>query len=156
VRGVDQGLIALIMPAALYVTPNGFQRGFRGGVQHWNLDDSALMGDEMNRISKAAGIAVAIVAAVGSGTGIAYASTGDDSGGDTPITGEALERASAAALEHTGGGTVVDSEVDNDEENYYEIEVELADGSITEVELSEDFSVLGTEQEGSDDTNDDD
>jgi uncharacterized membrane protein YkoI len=114
------------------------------------------MGDEMHRISKAVGIAVASVAAVGSGTGIALASTGDDSGGDTPITGEAFERASAAALEHTGGGTVVDSEIDNDQENYYEIEIELADGSITEVELSKDFSVLGTEREGSDDSNDDD
>lgn len=110
----------------------------------------------MNRISKAVGISVATVAVVGSGTGIALGSTGDDSGGDTPITGEALKRASAAALEHTGGGTVVDSEVDKDQENYYEVEVELADGSITEVELSEDFSVLGTEKEGSDDTNDDD
>ena len=50
----------------------------------------------------------------------------------------------------------MDSEVDNDEENYYEIEVEMADGSITEVELSEDFSVLGTEKEGSDDTNEND
>jgi uncharacterized membrane protein YkoI len=119
------------------------------------LNDSAL-GDEMNRISKAVGIAVAVVAAVGSGAGIALAATGDDSGGDTPITGEALERASAAALEHTGGGTVVDSEVDDDEESYYQVEVELADGSITEVELSEDFSVLGTEREGSDDANDSD
>jgi uncharacterized membrane protein YkoI len=110
----------------------------------------------MNRTSKALGIAVATVAAVGSGTGLALASTGEDSGDDTPITGQALERASAAALEHTGGGTVVDSEVDNDREGYYEVEVELADGSITEVELSEDFSVVGTEQEGSDDRNDDD
>jgi uncharacterized membrane protein YkoI len=109
----------------------------------------------MNRTSKAVGIAVATVAAVGSGTGIALAATGDDSGGDTPITGEALERASSAALEHTLGGTVVDSEIDNDQENYYEVEVELADGSITEVELSQDFSVVGTEQEGSADTNDD-
>jgi hypothetical protein len=116
----------------------------------------APLGDEMNRTTKAVGIAVATVAAVGAGTGIALAATGDDSGGDTPITGDALERASSVALEHTGGGTVVDSEIDNDAENYYEVEVEQADGSITEVELSEDFSVVGSELEGSDDQNDDD
>jgi uncharacterized membrane protein YkoI len=109
----------------------------------------------MDRTTKAVGTVVATVLAVGGGTGIALAATGDDSGGDAPITGEALEQATSAALEHTGGGTVVDSEIDNDQENYYEVEVQLAGGSITVVELSVDFSVVATEQEGSDDRNDD-
>ncbi len=108
----------------------------------------------MNRTSKAITFGVGTVVALGAGTGIAVATSGDDGSNDNDvsITGEALDRASEAALEHTGQGTVVDSEVDNDAENYYEVEVELDDGSITEVELSQQFEVLGTESdEGADD-----
>ena len=48
-----------------------------------------------------AGSAVAVVA-LGVGAGVAVAAGGNDN--ETPITGTALEQASAAALEHTGGG----------------------------------------------------
>lgn len=69
-------------------------------------------------------------------------------GADTPITDEAaLERASEAALswleqEHGLTGEVTDTEVD-DEESYYEIEVELADGRQVDVQLTEAFEVVG-------------
>ena len=43
-------------------------------------------------------------------------------GPDQPIGGSALDQASAAALQHTGGGQVTDTEV-GDEESYYEVEV---------------------------------
>ena len=69
----------------------------------------------------------------------------------TPITGEALAKASQAALAFTGGGTVTGTEV-GDEESLYEVEVTLADGSQVDVQLDEDFEVVGdkTEPPGAD------
>jgi uncharacterized membrane protein YkoI len=95
----------------------------------------------MKRSRKWAVAAVA-VAALGVGGGIAAAAGGDDS--EPPITGAALERASTAALEHTGGGRVTDTEV-GDEESYYEVEVTLDDGTQVDVQLDEDFNVVGSE-----------
>ncbi len=45
-----------------------------------------------------------VVAAAAIGGGVAIAAGGDDDATDTPITGAALQKASAAALAHTGGG----------------------------------------------------
>ncbi len=84
---------------------------------------------------------LAAVAAAGAGVGVATASGGDS---DQPITGDALDAASAAALAHTGGGTVTETEV-GDEESFYEVEVTLADGSQVDVQLDESFAVVGTE-----------
>jgi hypothetical protein len=79
------------------------------------------------------------------GAGIAVGvAGGDDDGTEAPITGTALERASSAALEHTGGGDVTDTEV-GDEEGYYEVEVTLEDGRRVDVHLDENFTVVGDE-----------
>ena len=86
----------------------------------------------------AAGIAVGVAAI---GGGVAVAAGGDD--GDEPITGAALQKASAAALAHTGGGRVTDTEV-GDEESLYEVEVTLANGSQVDVQLDEEFDVVGS------------
>ncbi len=56
----------------------------------------------------------------------------------------ALDRASAAALAHTGGGRVTGTEV-GDEESYYEVEVTRADGSQVDVQLDKGFNVVGAE-----------
>ncbi|MFE1437431.1 hypothetical protein [Streptomyces sp. NPDC058739] len=89
---------------------------------------------------------------IGGGTGIALAtSAGDDN--EKPITGPALEKASAAALAYTGGGEVTDSEA-GDEEGYYEVEVTLDNGKQTDVHLDQDFKVLGSETDGADEPND--
>ena len=84
----------------------------------------------------------------------AYAVAGgaDDDATDTPITGSALDQASAAALEHTGEGRVTETEV-GDEESYYEVEVTLDDGSQVDVQLDEQFNVVGGEadDDGSED-----
>jgi uncharacterized membrane protein YkoI len=93
-----------------------------------------------------AGVAAAAVAAL-TGGGVAVAATADDD--ERPITGAALERASAAALEHTGGGTVSDTEV-GDEESYYEVEVTRPDGSQVDVQLDRQFTVVGDEADDSD------
>jgi hypothetical protein len=76
----------------------------------------------------------------------------DDSGEgpDVPITGAALERASEAALEETGGGRVTGTEA-GDEESAYEVEVTLDDGHQVDVQLDEDFAVVGTEDDEEDD-----
>jgi uncharacterized membrane protein YkoI len=66
---------------------------------------------------------------------------------DVPITGPALERASAAALANTGGGHVTGTEV-GDEESYYEVEVTLDDGTQIDVQLDEQFNVVGSESDG--------
>lgn len=95
--------------------------------------------------------AVVVAALAGGAGGIAVASGGGDE--DTPITGAALERATAAALAHAGGGRVTDTEV-GDEESYYEVEVTRDDGTQVDVQLDEDFSVVGTEAD--DDTTEDD
>ena len=81
------------------------------------------------------------VAANGAGTGIAAATSGEDH--ERPITGEALTRASAAAIAHAGGGCVTGTEV-GDEEGYYEVEVTLSDGRQVDVHLGHDFNVLTT------------
>jgi uncharacterized membrane protein YkoI len=89
-------------------------------------------------------IAVAAVAvlAVG-GTTIAGAAGGDDDATDKAISGQALDRASSAALAETGGGEVTETEV-GDEEGAYEVEVTRADGSQVDVHLDKDFNVLGS------------
>jgi uncharacterized membrane protein YkoI len=97
----------------------------------------------INKLYAAAGaivlIAGVVVAAKATG---AVATDGDDS--EPAITGDALERASDAALAHTGGGRVTDTEV-GDEESYYEVEVTLDDGSQVDVQLDENFTVVGDE-----------
>lgn len=88
--------------------------------------------------------AVAVLAA--GGVAIAGATGGgdDDDASDTPISGSELRKASNAALEHTGGGRVTETEV-GDEESYYEVEVTRDDGSQVDVQLNRDFDVVGDE-----------
>jgi uncharacterized membrane protein YkoI len=94
-----------------------------------------------------------VVAAFGvTATGITMATAGSDDA-DTPISGDALPRASAAALAHTGGGRVTETEV-GDEESLYEVEVTLDDGSQVDVQLDEQFNVVGSS--GDDDSGADD
>lgn len=88
---------------------------------------------------------VAALALVAGGVGVAQA-TSDDDAGEQSITGSALERAEAAALEHTGGGSVTDTEV-GDEESRYEVEVTRDDGSQVDVQLDERFEVVGSESD---------
>ena len=89
-------------------------------------------------------IAAVAVLAVG-GTAIAGAAGGggDDDATDKAISGQALDRASSAALAETGDGKVTETEV-GDEEGAYEVEVTLADGSQLDVHLDKDFKVLSS------------
>jgi uncharacterized membrane protein YkoI len=87
-------------------------------------------------------VAAAAAVAAGTGAGIAAASGGGDDN-EAPISGDALDRASAAALAETGEGRVTETEV-GDEESYYEVEVTLDDGSQVDVQLDRDFNVVGS------------
>jgi hypothetical protein len=85
--------------------------------------------------------AAAVPAVANAGSG------GDGNEVDTPITGPDLERATTVALDHLGEGSVTETEV-GDEESYYEVEVTLSDGSQVDVQLDEQFNVVGTEDDG--------
>ena len=98
--------------------------------------------------------AAATVLIAAGGVTYAQARSSDDDGTDTPITGADLERASAAALQATGGGRVTGSEV-GDEESEYEVEVTLDDGTQVDVQLDGQFHVVSSgadvEESGADD-----
>ncbi len=99
----------------------------------------------MNKKTKLVIVGAAVAVGLGAaGVGIVSAATGDDDGDEVPITGDAYDRASAAALAHTGGGRVSETEV-GDEEGYYEVEVTLDDGTQVDVQLDEAFNVIGSE-----------
>jgi hypothetical protein len=100
---------------------------------------------------------VALVLALGAlsgGIAIAAGVGGDDK----PLTGADLDKATAAALKHTGGGTVVETEI-GDDGAAYGVEIRHADGSQVEVSLDANFNVIGgeadddgaNEQDGQDD-----
>jgi uncharacterized membrane protein YkoI len=85
---------------------------------------------------------VLVLGAVVAGVAIG-ASRGDD---DEPLTGSTLDRATAAALAHTGGGTVTETEI-GDDGAAYSVEVRKADGTQVEVNLDESFDVIGQESD---------
>ena len=89
----------------------------------------------------AGGALAAFVVLAASGMAVANGGTRDS---DTPLTGTALEKAEAAALAHTGGGTVIESEI-GDGSAAYGIEIRLDDGSTVEVNLDAEFKVIGSE-----------
>jgi uncharacterized membrane protein YkoI len=103
----------------------------------------------MSRRTKIMLVGAAVLALGAGGAGLAIAGD-DDDGTETAITGSALDRASAAALEETGGGTVSETEV-GDEESYYEVEVTRDDGSQVDVQLDRDFQVVGSESDSDED-----
>jgi uncharacterized membrane protein YkoI len=82
---------------------------------------------------------VVVIGALSAGFAIA-SGTGDDQ----PLTGSTLDKAKAAALAHTGGGTVVETEAGDDGATYG-VEIVLDDGSQVEVNLDEGFNVIGQE-----------
>lgn len=110
----------------------------------------------MNSRTKKGLIAAGVVAVLGAGGAAVAVGTdeaGDDDATQKSITGSALQKASDAALAHTGGGTVTETEV-GDEESYYEVEVTTDEGQV-DVQLDRNFNVVGGESD-SDSGGDDD
>jgi uncharacterized membrane protein YkoI len=85
---------------------------------------------------------VLAAAAIAGGTGIAVANGAGDN--DAPLEGPTLDEAVAAALEATGGGEVLETEV-GDEGSAYGVEIRLEDGSQVEVNLDSSFRVINQE-----------
>jgi hypothetical protein len=130
----------------------GSQVGFRlVRASWWQIDDER--SSPMRRRTKVLIAGTAAGALALGGTGWAMAGGADDDATDTPITGSALDHASAAALEHTGEGRVTETEV-GDEESYYEVEVTLDDGSQVDVQLDEQFNVVGDEADNESEADD--
>jgi uncharacterized membrane protein YkoI len=96
----------------------------------------------MKKILLVIAVVLAVAAVV---AGIAVGAGGNDD--KAPITGTALARASTAALAHTGGGRVTETET-QDEEGAYEVEITLPDGSQVNVHLDAGFNILGDEADG--------
>ena len=101
------------------------------------------------------GIAAAgTVAVLATGSAV-IAGTGDDDEDEPPISGDALQKAAAAALADTGEGRVTETEV-GDEDSMYEVEVTFDDGRQVDVQLDELFVVVSSEDDDESETDDDD
>lgn len=82
-----------------------------------------------------------IIGGVASGTAQQVV-TGDDQ----PLTGEIHDKVVAAALEHTGGGTVTETEL-GDDGAAYSVEILLENGRQVEVNLDQSYRVVGQEND---------
>lgn len=98
----------------------------------------------------AGALATGVVVAVAGG--VAASQTGDDQ----ELTGSTRDRAVAAALTTTGGGTVTETEM-GDDGAAYGVEVLLPDGRQVEVNLDRDMNVISQEpdDDGAGGTDDD-
>ena len=95
-------------------------------------------------------ITITTVAALAAGGTAIAAGARDDDATERPISGDALNKAKAAALADTPG-RVTGTEV-GDEESYYEVEVTRPDGSQADVQLDREFRVVSS---ATDDENED-
>ena len=95
-------------------------------------------------------ITITTVAALAAGGTAIAAGARDDDATERPISGDALEKAKAAALADTPG-RVTGTEA-GDEESYYEVEVTRPDGSQVDVQLDREFRVVSS---ATDDENED-
>lgn len=95
-----------------------------------------------------------VVALIGGGTGMALAGSNGESDDGGPLSGSTRDKAVAAALEATGGGTVSEAE-HADDGGTYSVEIVDDSGASTEVKLDDNFKVI---DQGADDdgTGDDD
>ena len=101
----------------------------------------------------AGGALVSTLIIAGVGTSIAQQAASQS---DQPLSGESYDKAVAAALEHTKGGTVTETET-GDSGATYAVEVLLQDGRQVEVNLDENYKVTGEEadDDGPEDDKDD-
>jgi uncharacterized membrane protein YkoI len=87
-------------------------------------------------------IIITTVAALAAGGTAIAAGARDDDATERPISGDALEKAKAAALGDTPG-RVTGTEV-GDEESLYEVEVTRPDGSQADIQLDREFRVVSS------------
>jgi hypothetical protein len=87
-----------------------------------------------------------VLAIAAGGTGAAFA-TGAVGGGDDEgsLSGPSADRATAAALTITGGGTANSVERDSENGATYEVEVTKPDGNTVDVRLDENYDLVVVE-----------
>ncbi|MCU1447538.1 hypothetical protein [Cryobacterium sp.] len=83
--------------------------------------------------------------------GVAVADPFDGNDNDR-LTRTTLDRASSAALDEVGSGTVTDAEASDDLDHAYEVEVTLENGDDVDVELDESFGVVRSDARSTDQT----
>lgn len=92
--------------------------------------------------------AAALLVAGAAGTATAVA-TSDD--GEGTVTGPQADRAAAAALQETGGGTVNAVERDAEKGATWEVEVTKPDGVTVDVRLDERYRLVVVDGDGNED-----
>lgn len=94
----------------------------------------------MNKKIAVAAVAAGLTVSVaGGGAAIASAQSDD---GDATISGAGADKATAAALKATDGGTANSVERDSENGATWEVEVTRNDGSTVDVRLDEHFDVV--------------
>jgi hypothetical protein len=83
---------------------------------------------------------------LGGSTGIAFAGGGGDDG-DQTVTGANADKATAAALDVTGGGRANSVERDSENGATWKVEVTKADGATVDVRLDENYKVVVIESD---------
>ncbi len=101
----------------------------------------------MNRKNKLILGTAAAVLVLGTAGG-AWALVADD--GDVNVTGPEADRATAAALVATGGGTANSVERDSEDGATWEVEVTKTDGKTVDVRLDEAYGVVVIEGDSED------
>ena len=91
-----------------------------------------------------------LLAAGAAGTTAAVASGDNGDDGDASVTGPQAQRASAAALDITGGGHANSVERDGENGATWEVEVTGPDGVTVDVRLDEHLALVVVERDGED------
>jgi hypothetical protein len=99
----------------------------------------------MHKRTIGATVAAALLVTGLAGGAVAVAS-GD--GEEGHVSGPEADRAVAAALAETGGGTANAVERDSENGAVWEVEVTKTDGSTVDVRLAADFSIVVVESDG--------
>jgi len=102
----------------------------------------------MNTRTKKGLIAAGVVAVLGAGgaaVAVGTSESGDDDATQKSIAGDALQKASDAALKFSSGRKATETEV-NDEESYYEVEV-TTDAGQQDVQLDRNFNVVSSKDD---------
>jgi uncharacterized membrane protein YkoI len=100
--------------------------------------------DDVKRSLIVAGAAAAVLAA--GGAGAAFAFTGGDDG-EQGLSGPEADRAIAAALNVTGGGTATAVERDAEKGATYEVEVRKPDRTTVDVRLDANYGLVAVDSD---------
>ena len=97
----------------------------------------------MNARLKIFAVGAAALAIAGGGAAIALGTGEDDSA--EQVSGAGADKATAAALEITGGGEANSVELDSENGATWEVEVTTPDGTTVDVRLDEDYGEVVVE-----------